>query len=102
MKRIIFASIGLIWMGCSHAVTECSTSILRIYTGDEGVVWMVFNDSLTAYVTAADPDAKNILASGLAALMGDKIVTIRFMADNVPCNHTAGVRSDVTGMWLHK
>lgn len=104
MKRRIFSLIALLWAVNSHAYTECNTSIIRFYTGDDGVLWMIFADGLSAYTTSsADPvDSKNFLAVLTTALVADKNLTVRFTADGVPCTNGPVARGDIIGIWLHK
>ena len=104
MKRWIFSLIALLWTVNSHAYTECNTSILRVYTGDGGVLWMVFADGLAAYTTStvSPTDFKNFLAVLTTALVADKNLTVRFTADGVPCTNAPAARGDITGIWLNK
>jgi len=68
----------------SLAVTECAGKIIRVWTGDNGYVWLVFDNGVKAYTPPTDPDTKNILAVATAALLTGKTITIRFKADGVP------------------
>jgi hypothetical protein len=83
----------------SWAASECAGHVSRIYTGDGGNVW-VFTDSTVAwYVTASDPNTKNILATATTAMVTGLQVTVRFQADGVVCN-AGSPRTDAIGMWL--
>lgn len=92
----------LVFQSNSYATTECTAKLNSVWTGDDGLVWMQFENGLAAYVGATDPGTKNILAMATAALLAEKNLTIRFSADSVPCGSSAGIRSDVVGVWLQK
>ncbi len=81
------------------AVTECTGRAIRVWTGDEGTVWVVMDTGANWYVGPSDPDTKNILATVTAALISDRSITVRFSADGASC--VGGIRGDVVGMWLH-
>ncbi len=86
----------------SFAVTQCTGKINNIWTGDNGYIWLVFDNGINAYTPPTDPDTKNILAVTTAALLAGKTITIRFQADNVPCNSSAGYRTDIVGVYLNR
>jgi hypothetical protein len=105
MRNLVCSIFGLLIIGFSvncNAFTECTATIGRIYTGDDGYIWMVLDNGMLAYVIPTDPDTKNILAIATTALVTEKTVTIRLNADGIACNGSAGVRSDVAGLWLWK
>jgi hypothetical protein len=104
-KKITFSMLGIaiaLFSNCSYAVTECGTTIARVWTGDAGTVWLSLDNGMNAYVVPTDPNVKNILASALTALVTERTIVLRFSADSIPCNGNAGVRGDVVGMWLIK
>jgi hypothetical protein len=86
----------------SFAVTQCTSRVNNIWTGDNGYIWLFLENGIAAYTPATDADTKNILAVTTAALLAGKTITIRFQADNVPCNSSAGTRSDVVGVYLNR
>ena len=86
----------------SPAVTECSGHIIRIWTGDEGKMWLFMDNGVAAYTIRTDPDTKNLLAIGSVALVANKTLTIRFEADQVPCDGSTGPRDDVVGAYLNQ
>jgi hypothetical protein len=86
----------------SFAVTECTAKVAKIWTGDNGVVWLFFDNGVNAYTPPADPDTKNILAVATGALLAGKTVTIRFQADSLPCDSSTNSRNDIVGVYLNK
>lgn len=88
---------------CSFAVTECTAKVAKIWTGDNGVVWLFFDNGVNAYTPPADPDTKNILAvaTGAGALLAGKTVTIRFQADSLLCDSSTNSRDDIVGVYLN-
>lgn len=87
--------------GDSLAVTECTGKVVKVWTGDGGVVWLFFDNGVNAYTPPSDPDTKNILALSTAALLTGKTVTIRFQADSLPCNSSTNSRTDIIGVYLN-
>ena len=81
------------------AVTECSGHVSRIWTGDSGSVWVLMDSTVPWYLTASDPNLKNILASATTALATGLSVSVRFQADGLTCG-AGSARGDVAGMWL--
>jgi hypothetical protein len=82
----------------AQALTECTGKVSRVWTGNGGALWVIMDTGVVWYTTQSNPDTKNILATATTAMVTDRTVTVRFVADSVPCT---GVRGDVEGMWLN-
>ena len=94
---LAFASLALSASG--WAVTECTGRVIRVWTGDNGSMWVIMDTSVAWYLYAADPNFKNILANATTALVAGLPISVRFQADGVTCSG-GGARGDVAGMWL--
>ena len=97
----LFVILAAIIPTSSFAVTECTGKVTKIWTGDNGVVWLFFDNGVNAYTPPADPDTKNILAVSTGALLAGKTVTIRFQADSLLCDGTTNSRDDIVGVYLN-
>uniref|UniRef100_UPI0040566948 hypothetical protein n=1 Tax=Candidatus Electronema sp. TaxID=2698783 RepID=UPI0040566948 len=85
----------------SIAVTECTGKVVKIWTGDNGVLWIFFDNGVNGYFPPTDSDTKNVLAVSSIALVTGKTVTIRFQADSLPCNSSTNSRNDIIGVYLN-
>lgn len=83
----------------AHASTDCSVNLSKVWAGDDGHVWMLYTNGGSSYVTPSDPDTKNILALATMALMGNKTLAVRYVANSVACASTG--RNDVVGVYLN-
>lgn len=84
----------------ARATTECTGKVTRIWTGDDGGMWVNMDSGVVWYIIQGDPDMKNILALSTTAMVTDRSVTVRFAADGVGC--TSGARGDVQGIYLNQ
>lgn len=93
LAGLLFVSVNAL------AITECpSQKIDRIYVGEDGQLWMIFEGDSSAYITKDDPDFENLYALVLAAHMANKPVSVRYSTSDSQCNlHN---RNDVQGIWL--
>jgi hypothetical protein len=82
----------------AEAQTECTGKVTRIWTGNGGTLWVIMDSGVVWYTLQSNLDTKNILATATTAMVTDRSVTVRFVADAAPCT---GVRGDVEGMWLN-
>jgi len=99
-KKMILATVFLLGSAGAIAYTECTLNLTRIYAGDNGYVWLYYDNAGSAYVMPNDPDIKNILALATTALIGSKSIIVRYDANAVACS-TLG-RGDVAGIYLLK
>ena len=100
---VVFTGVAFLFAsGSVLAFTECWTKVTSIYSGDNGMIWMIFANGQTANISVTSVDAKNILALATTSLVADRHVMLRVSANAVPCDNTSGVRSDVQGLWLLK
>ncbi|PNQ76355.1 hypothetical protein BA950_07715 [Erythrobacter sp. SAORIC-644] len=102
MKKILFFVVMVWFVNFSYpafAYTECETGISRIWTGQDGFIYLVFSNGGSAYISPGDPDREAILATMTTALVAQRPITVRYDADGVTC--TAANRMDVQGIWLH-
>lgn len=102
LKRAALVGLAMAALGAgapSWAVTECQGHVTRIFTGDSGNVWVLMDTTVAWYVTAADPNLKNILSSATVALAANLQIAVRFYADGITCN-AGSARGDVGGVWL--
>lgn len=99
MKKII---LGLMLLCClssiANAETECVITISKIFAGDDGAIWVNYDEGGFFNIYKDDPNLKNSLTLITAALMGGNKMIVRFKSDNVSCNQ--GKTSDFGGIWL--
>ncbi len=99
ISRVLIA-LSIFISASALSYTECTVKTSRLYIGDNGSLWMVFEGGGIAYMNKDDLDFDNTYALLLAAQMADKQVAVRFQESDVQCN--TGTRSDITGVWLIK
>lgn len=101
MKKLITSGVifaASLFPIYSLAATECTVKVIRIFSGDEGYVWLFYQNGGSAYLLPSDPDLKNTLALATVALTTGNSVAVRYLADGVAC--TSSGRSDFVGMHL--
>jgi len=98
--KVILGSVFLLGTVQASAFTECTVNLSSIYAGDNGYIWLTYDNGGSGYVLVNDLDLKNILALGTTALIAGKAVVVRYDANAVACNSSS--RSDVAGIWLIK
>lgn len=84
----------------SLAVSECTGQVIRVWTGDNGHVWLILDNGIAAYTLPTDPDTKNILAVSTIALITGRTITVRFTENSVSCDSATNPHNDVEGVWL--
>lgn len=107
-KFVSFVSLVALLTVCSeaNALTECKGVVQSYYTdtgaasGSGAKVWVVMPNGLQWYILQTDADSPNIVTAITTSIATGMPVTVRFQADNLSCDVTAGVRTDVLGMWL--
>lgn len=99
LKIFAFATVCAMPFGPAFAYTECTLNIQRMFSGDNGYVWLHFTNGGSAYFVPTDPDIATTTAFGMTALAGGRTVTIRYSADGVACTSTG--RSDAIGLYLN-
>lgn len=82
----------------AHAVTECEMKVQRLFTGDDGALWIFFANGGSAAITRADPDFETTTSFAMSALLASRPITVRYAADGVAC--TASPRHDLVGLYL--
>ena len=80
------------------AYTECSVQISRVFSGDDGMIWMFYAQGGAAYLAANDPDKEATLTLAMTALVASRPVVVRYQANGVTCTET---RSDLIGFFLN-
>jgi hypothetical protein len=93
---------------CSHAyaITECEGPVQSYFTdmgsaqGAQAKIWVVMPNGFQWYVLQTDTNSQNIMAGITTSVAAGIPITVRLQADNVACDSTSGVRTDVLGMWL--
>ena len=98
---LLLCSTMLLVPAYSFAVTECTGKVAKIWTGDNGFIWLFLDSGVSGDLPPTDSDAKNILAISSIALVTGKTVTVRFQADSLPCDSSTNSRDDITGVYLN-
>lgn len=83
----------------ANAYSECTVNISRVFSGDNGHVWVFFAQGGAAYLSPTDPDKEATLALAMTALVASRPVIVRYEADGVACNVISS-RGDLTGFFL--
>lgn len=99
MKKIVVSIALLMSITNAYSYTECTVQIEKVWTGDEGWVWLHYTQGGSAKISPEDKDQKNILSLALTALTSGKTMIIRYQEDNANCTSTS--RSDVKGVYLY-
>jgi len=96
MKIVITVLFSIL---CTKAIahTECLEKINSLYVGDDGYLWMTFQDGGVANMKSTDIDFQNTLSLLLAAKLSDSNISIRYASDSATCSES---RSDIKGVWL--
>lgn len=96
----VAALLGLAGLATSaQAVTECQSSVTRIWAGDAGHVWIFLNSGVAADIAPNDPNREAALTLATTAMVSGHQVILRFAADNVDCTAQEG-RTDFLGMYF--
>lgn len=82
----------------AHAYTECTVSLIDVYAGDEGGVWLHYSNGGSSFLGAADPDRQATLSIGMTALTAGRQIRVRYTADGAGCSDVG--RSDLIGIFL--
>lgn len=103
MKTRSFVKIAAAFsvMLCSapaFAYTQCQSTVVRVWAGDGGYLWIDLANGGAPVITANDPNREAILSMAITALTGSRQVIVRYAADGVDC--AASGRQDVLGMYL--
>ena len=100
MKALVWILLTFSVSMPAFSYTECAAKTSRLYIGDNGSLWMVFESGGVANIRSSDVDFDKTYSMLLAAQMADKQVVIRYQDDNAQCG--TGTRSDIVGVWLIK
>lgn len=104
LRSLVVAAVLLTASVTSHAYTECTGKVVRIW--NDTTVWVWFDTGLIwALMSAANDAAANaqmnrIIALSTTAMVSDRSATVRFSVDNVPCTGNQSSTS-VWGMYLN-
>lgn len=105
-RSIVAATLLMATSTATHAYTECTGNITRIWT--DGTTWVWFDTGLIWGLWPADDEtgangasrSKNILALATTAMISGKSVTVRFVNDGVSCTGQQ-TQNKVWGMYLN-
>ncbi|MEC4729052.1 hypothetical protein HWQ46_26420 [Shewanella sp. D64] len=100
MKALVWLLLLFFISTSVFAYKECAAKTSRLYIGDNGSLWMVFESGGVANIRSNDVDFDRTYSMLLAAQMADKQVVIRYQDDSAQCG--TGIRSDIVGVWLIK
>ena len=100
MKSLLryLAVFCIIFSTPALAYTECTSTVAKMYSGDGGYIWFYFANGGSAYIRNSNPDFNMLVAFGMTALAGARMVTIRYLANDVVCSSVE--RSNVVGIFL--
>lgn len=101
MKRLLvisLAALASLMSISASAETECPVKIYKVFSGDNGRVWLFYKAGGSAYLLADDPDLKSTLSLATSAAVAGNEVIIRYQADGVAC--TSEGRNDLVGFFL--
>jgi hypothetical protein len=95
---LIFTGMAICFPLTASAYTECSVTLEKMFSGDDGSVWFHFTNGGSAYVLQTDPDTAVMTSFGITGLISSRPMVIRYNANGVSC--TSFGRSDVVGLYL--
>lgn len=99
MKKYMYLILSMVLFSSSaQAYKECTVQIDRLYTGDDGHLWLFFKNGGAAYIQQDNVNFRNIYSMVLAAHMANRVITVRFVSDAAVCNQ--GTRTDLQGVFL--
>lgn len=70
----------------AHAATNCTLSVQRVTSGDDGYVYIYFTNGGLAAIYPTDPDKELTVSLAMTALVSSRQVGVRFTADGIACN----------------
>lgn len=87
----------------ASAVTQCQGTVLRIFAGDGGHIYIFLKttagEGLAGVLAPNDPNREAILSMAMTAQAQKREIIMRFTADGVSCSAVAP-RFDFVGMYL--
>lgn len=106
LRSIAAATLLMATSTVTHAYTECTGNVTRIWT--DGTTWVWFDTGLIWAVFPADDEttpngisrSKNIVALATTAMVSGRSVTVRFVDDGVSCSGQQTTKT-VWGMYLN-
>ncbi len=104
LKLFILASLYLV-TSTAYSVTECNEKISNYFIGtsqlnqSDAHLWVTFEGGGSASVSSQSAAFDGMLSSVLMSIGSDKILKMRYLADNAECKTH---HSDWVGLWLLK
>ncbi len=92
--------------GQAYAISECKGVVQSYFTdmgsalGAQAKIWVVMPNGFQWYILQTDTNSQNVMAGITTSVAAGIPITVRLQTDNVSCDSTSGVRTDVVGMWL--
>jgi hypothetical protein len=80
------------------AYVECAVTPTRVYVGDGGSLWAVWQEGGAGILSASDPDFNPTLALITSAILTGKSMVVRY-ADGTACNAQPVT---IVGIWLSR
>ena len=68
--------------------------------GTGSKIWVVMPNNFQWYILQSDANSPNIMAQITTSMATGMPISVRMQADNVACDSTSGVRTDIVGAWL--
>lgn len=98
------AVIALAFASCfasdrAEAATQCESTVVRIWAGDGGYIWIHLASGGAAVIAPSDPSREAITALAITALTTGRTVIVRFQTDALDCT-AAGASNPVLGLYL--
>lgn len=100
MKKIFLSVLFVFFSVPALAFTECTVDIKKIYAGDNGAIYVIYQNDAGFNIAPDDPNLKNALTLATSALMNGNQLVVRYKSDNVSC--ATGKLGDFGGLWLLK
>jgi hypothetical protein len=97
LSSVLFL-VSLAISGPASASTECSVTLSRLFSGDDGYLWLHYTNGGSSYLAPTDPDKALTSSLAITALTTGKSLIVRYQADGVPCNSLG--RTDLIGVYL--
>lgn len=103
-RSIVLAALLMAASATTHAYTECQGKVVRIWS-DTSTVWVWFHTgmhwqySIAPVGPGTEKQMDRVLSLATTAMVSDRTVTVRFIADGVTCSFNQ-TSNGVWGMYL--
>lgn len=102
--KILLMIAPFLFTSNAYAYTECTEKIVNYFIGTSQLnqskahLWVNFKGGGSANVSTESAAFDGMLSTVITSMAADKVVKVRYLADNVECKIH---HSDWVGLWLY-